>query len=46
MCQAVCSPLPITQIGPIKAYEDIVVQLQTAYVVTYRSDLAAGVSPD
>jgi hypothetical protein len=38
---------PITQISQIqKAYQDIVLQLRTAYVVTYRSESnAAGVSP-
>ena len=37
---------PISQISQIqKAYEDIVVQLRTAYIVRFRSDSAAGVSP-
>lgn len=38
---------PITQISQIqKAYQDIVLQLRTAYVVTYRSESnAPGVSP-
>jgi len=37
---------PISQITQIHAaYEDIVLQLRTAYLVTYRSDSAAGVSP-
>lgn len=38
---------PITQISQIqKAYQDIVLQLRTAYVVTYRSESnASGVSP-
>lgn len=38
---------PITQISQIqKAYQDIVLQLRTAYVVTYRSEsTAGGVSP-
>lgn len=37
---------PISQISQIqRAYEDIVVQLRTAYTVKYRSDSAVGVSP-
>ncbi len=37
---------PISQISQIqRAYEDIVVQLRTAYIVKYRSDSASGVSP-
>ncbi|MBK9766025.1 MAG: VWA domain-containing protein [Chloracidobacterium sp.] len=37
---------PISQISQIqKAYEDIVIQLRTAYIVTYRSDSAAGNYP-
>ncbi|MBP9664801.1 MAG: VWA domain-containing protein, partial [Pyrinomonadaceae bacterium] len=40
---------PITQIGQIqRAYEDIVAQLRSAYLITYRSDAAVnanGVSP-
>ncbi|MBP6005221.1 MAG: VWA domain-containing protein [Pyrinomonadaceae bacterium] len=37
---------PISQISQIQqAYEDIVVQLRTAYIITYRSDTADGASP-
>lgn len=37
---------PIKQISEIqKAYKDIVVQLRTAYLVTFRSDETIGVSP-
>ena len=37
---------PITQISQIqKAYEDIVVQMRSAYNITFRSEIAAGNSP-